>query len=77
VLLTDVGLLDMSGEQLAAECRQRRRGLPVIFATGYDSSGAKSAPTSAIVLGKPFVTADVKRAIETALAASAKPAGRS
>jgi CheY-like chemotaxis protein len=73
VLLTDVGLPDMSGEELAAECRRRHAGLPIIFATGYDSTGRKSAPTSAIVLGKPFVTADVKRALEAALAARAPP----
>jgi signal transduction histidine kinase/DNA-binding response OmpR family regulator len=73
LLLTDVGLPDMRGEDLAAECRKRRMALPVIFATGYDSAGAKDAPSSAILLAKPFVTADIRRAIEAALATRAKP----
>jgi CheY-like chemotaxis protein len=36
ILLTDVGLPDMSGTQLAAEVRRRRPGLKIIFATGAE-----------------------------------------
>jgi signal transduction histidine kinase/DNA-binding response OmpR family regulator len=68
LLLTDIGLPDMSGTDLAAQCLKRQPQLRVIFATGYnhapDIAGTDIPGT---LLGKPFVLADVKRAIETAM----------
>jgi signal transduction histidine kinase/CheY-like chemotaxis protein len=74
LLVTDLRLPDMRGDELAAEVRRRRADLPVIFATGYDSRTAEATlpPGTATVLGKPFVTADLARAINAALAQSAR-----
>jgi signal transduction histidine kinase/CheY-like chemotaxis protein/CHASE3 domain sensor protein len=70
LLITDLRLPDMRGDALAAECRRRGADLPIIFATGYDSRTAAATvpPGTATVLGKPFVSADLARAIATALA---------
>jgi signal transduction histidine kinase/DNA-binding response OmpR family regulator len=69
LLVADIGLPDMSGEELAAECRRRRGALAVIFATGYDTRPVRVAPAnSAILLGKPFTAAQLAEAIDGALA---------
>jgi CheY-like chemotaxis protein len=70
LLITDLRLPDMRGDALAAECRRRGADLPIIFATGYDSrTAAATVPKgTATVLGKPFMSADLARAIAAALA---------
>jgi CheY-like chemotaxis protein len=71
VLLTDVGLPDMSGQTLAEKCRAQRPSLKVVFATGYDSrSVAEGLKTSATltVLGKPFQTRELRKALAKAMA---------
>jgi CheY-like chemotaxis protein len=71
LLVADLGLPDMTGEHLAAECRRRQQRLAVIFATGYDTRPVRLAPTmSAILLGKPFTASELKQAIDGALAQS-------
>jgi CheY-like chemotaxis protein len=68
LLLTDIGLPDMNGADLATQCLKRQPLLGVIFATGYnrvpDLAGTGIPGT---LLGKPFVLGDLKRAIETAM----------
>ena len=39
LLVTDIGLPGMNGQELAAEARRRRPGLKVVFVTGYDRTG--------------------------------------
>jgi CheY-like chemotaxis protein len=39
LLVTDIGLPGMNGQDLAAEARRRRPGLKVLFVTGYDRTG--------------------------------------
>ena len=71
LLLTDIGLPDMSGEDLAAQCLKRQPRLRVIFATGYNKPlDATGTDAPATFLGKPFVLADLKRAVETAMSGS-------
>jgi signal transduction histidine kinase/DNA-binding response OmpR family regulator len=71
LLLTDIGLPDMSGEDLAAQCLKQQPQLRVIFATGYNNPlAATGTDILATFLGKPFVLADLKRAIETAMSGS-------
>jgi signal transduction histidine kinase/FixJ family two-component response regulator len=71
LLLTDIGLPDMSGEDLAAQCLKRQPQLRVIFATGYNIAlDATGTDAPATFLGKPFVLADLKRAVETAMSGS-------
>jgi signal transduction histidine kinase/FixJ family two-component response regulator len=68
LILTDIGLPDMGGEDLAAQCLKRQPQLRVIFATGYNKPPEGSdAGVPGVFLGKPFVLADLKRALETAM----------
>jgi PAS domain S-box-containing protein len=39
ILVTDIGLPGMNGQQLATEARRRQPGLKVLFVTGYDRTG--------------------------------------
>jgi CheY-like chemotaxis protein len=62
VLLTDLGLPGMSGEELAAEIRRRFPGLPVIVASGY---GKSDAPSQGLrFVGKPYSSVDLQQALE-------------
>jgi signal transduction histidine kinase/FixJ family two-component response regulator len=68
LLLTDIGLPDMSGTDLAAQCLERQPQLRVIFATGYNNSlQGTGTGVPATFLSKPFVLADLKHAVETAM----------
>jgi signal transduction histidine kinase/CheY-like chemotaxis protein len=62
VLLTDLGLPGMSGEELAREVRRRFPDLPVIIASGYGSTGAQ--PDGARFIGKPYSSIDLQQALE-------------
>jgi PAS domain S-box-containing protein len=56
-LLSDVIMPGMSGTQLAAELRQSRPDLPVLFMSGYTSGpapGGQELPADAPLLHKPF-----------------------
>ncbi|HDS1735889.1 response regulator [Pseudomonas sp. BP8] len=52
LLMTDVGLPDMRGEELAAKAREIRPLLPVLFASGYADSF--NVPEGMHLIGKPF-----------------------
>ncbi|WDY55697.1 response regulator [Pseudomonas sp. PSKL.D1] len=52
LLMTDVGLPDMRGEELAAKARGLRPLLPVLFASGYAES--LQVPEGMHMIGKPF-----------------------
>jgi CheY-like chemotaxis protein len=52
LLMTDVGLPDMRGEELAGKARQVRPLLPVLFASGYAES--VEVPEGMHLIGKPF-----------------------
>ncbi|MFJ1572863.1 MAG: response regulator [Pseudomonas shirazensis] len=52
LLMTDVGLPDMSGQDLAGKAREIRPLLPVLFASGYADS--LSVPEGMHSIGKPF-----------------------
>jgi CheY-like chemotaxis protein len=62
VLLTDLGLPGMSGEELAAEVGRRFPSLPVIIATGYGKSDAQSEGVRFI--GKPYSSIDLQQALD-------------
>ncbi|WP_288428039.1 PAS domain-containing protein [uncultured Agrobacterium sp.] len=65
VLVTDLGLPDMSGADLAVLIKQRRPEIGVVFATG-DNFLPKNAPAGAVLLCKPYNESDVRFAIEQA-----------
>ncbi|AVD82725.1 response regulator [Pseudomonas sp. SWI6] len=52
LLMTDVGLPDMRGEDLAKQARKIRPSLPVLFASGYAES--VDVPEDMHLIGKPF-----------------------
>jgi len=62
VMLTDLGLPGMSGEELAAEVRRRFPGLPVVIASGYGGSDARSDGVRFI--GKPYSSIDLQQALD-------------
>lgn len=62
LLLTDLGLPGMSGEELAAEVQRRFPTLPVIIASGYGKS--ESQPESRRFIGKPYSSIDLQQALE-------------
>jgi CheY-like chemotaxis protein len=62
LLLTDLGLPGMSGEDLAREVRRRFPDLPVIIASGYGSTSAQQDGMRFI--GKPYSSIDLQQALE-------------
>ena len=77
VLMTDLGLPGMSGEQLALEARRRRPELKVVFATGADGPpnfGDAEAIEDGLVLRKPYNVREIddvlRRATEPRAAAN-------
>ncbi len=68
----DLAILDINLDGRAsypvAELLEKR-GVPVIFASGYGSAGLDPAYSDHITLTKPFMQADLRQAIDKALAA--------
>jgi CheY-like chemotaxis protein len=58
----------MSGAEVAAQIRQLRPGLPIIFASGYADTAAVEAAVGAdaVILHKPFNMEDLARAVAIA-----------
>jgi CheY-like chemotaxis protein len=65
VLVTDLGLPDMKGGELAVEALRRKPGLAIVFATG-DSHLPEGAPESAVLLTKPYDEQQIVSAVEQA-----------
>jgi len=67
VMITDVGLPGMNGQELAATARRMRPALVIFLATGYSAKSLKLDPIvadSAVILSKPFLGADLQRQLE-------------
>ena len=62
LLLTDLGLPGMTGEELAAEVKRRFPELPVVIASGYGKSD--SPPNGLRFIGKPYSSIDLQQALE-------------
>src|SRR5262245_20567173 len=66
VLMTDIGLPGMDGQQLATEARRRRPGLGILFVTGYDNlikEGQLLREEGFEYLAKPYGYEDLARAL--------------
>lgn len=63
ILVTDVGLPDMKGGELAKELRKRNPGIGIVFATG-ESQVPDGADEDAVLLTKPYSDETLKAAIE-------------
>lgn len=69
ILVTDLGLPDMGGAELAVLVKQRKPDIAVVFATG-DNFLPKNAPAGAVLLCKPYNENDVRYAIGQAMSNS-------
>jgi len=66
VLIADLGLHGMSGEELVRRAREMRPQLKIIVATGRSAAAnaGLTAETGALFLGKPFDFDDLRHAVE-------------
>ncbi|TBN44041.1 hybrid sensor histidine kinase/response regulator [Paracoccus subflavus] len=67
LLLTDLGLPDMNGNDLARQAVGMRPGLAVVYATG-DSALPPDCPPQAVLLCKPYGEDQLHRAVAEAMA---------
>jgi PAS domain S-box-containing protein len=66
VLVTDVGLPDLSGVELAQRALKTRPDLSVVFATGDEAMSAGHELETAVLLIKPYSGPDLAQALATA-----------
>lgn len=66
LMMTDVGLPDGDGTELAGKARELRAGLPVLIASGY-ADGVQNPPGTQ-VLGKPFSIDQLRDKVRAMLA---------
>jgi len=64
LLLTDIGLPDMAGTELARRLREARPDLPVVFATGHGRVDGFEHAAGVAVLGKPFDFERLKQTLD-------------
>ncbi|WP_339759795.1 PAS domain-containing protein [uncultured Hoeflea sp.] len=63
ILVTDVGLPDMKGGELAKELRRQQPGIGIVFATG-ESQVPEGADADAVLLTKPYSDETLKAALD-------------
>ena len=68
LMMTDVGLPDMDGKQLAARVRELRPALPILFASGYAES--IDVPAGMQVIAKPFSIDQLRDKVKSMLPAA-------
>ena len=67
LLMTDVGLPNMGGIELANQARELRPALPILFASGYAESLQK--PSDMSVIAKPFSIDQLRDKVKSILSA--------
>lgn len=67
ILVTDVGLPDLSGAELARRAVQTRPNLSVVFATGDEAMSAGHELETAVLLIKPYSGLDLAQALAAAV----------
>ncbi|MBO0496243.1 response regulator [Pseudomonas sp. Marseille-Q1929] len=67
LMMTDVGLPDMDGKQLANKVRELRPVLPILFASGYAEN--IDVPPGMQVIGKPFSIDQLRDKVKSMLPA--------
>ncbi|NVZ22517.1 response regulator [Pseudomonas costantinii] len=68
LMMTDVGLPDMDGKQLATKVRELRPTLPILFASGYAEN--IDVPADMQVIGKPFSIDQLRDKVKSMLPAA-------
>ncbi|QJI38014.1 MULTISPECIES: response regulator [unclassified Pseudomonas] len=66
LMMTDVGLPDMDGKQLAVKARESRPALPILFASGYAEN--IDVPDGMQVIAKPFSIDQLRDKVKSMLA---------
>ena len=67
LMMTDLGLPDMDGKELANKVRGLRPALPILFASGYAEN--IDVPPGMQVIGKPFSIDQLRDKVKTMLSA--------
>ncbi len=78
LLVTDIGLPGMNGQELAKEARRRRPDLKVLFVTGYDHTGTigqNAAEAGTLYIVKPYEPGQIFESLQR-LTAGQGPASR-
>ncbi|WP_244610559.1 PAS domain S-box protein [Microvirga pakistanensis] len=70
ILVTDVGLPDLSGVELARRASEYRPGMGIVFATGDDAVTAEQDLEKAVLLVKPYAIKDLAHALASAVSSS-------
>ncbi|KJZ55610.1 MULTISPECIES: response regulator [Pseudomonas] len=68
LMMTDVGLPDMDGKQLATKVRELRPTLPILFASGYAEN--IDVPAGMQVIAKPFSIDQLRDKVKSMLPAA-------
>ncbi|MGE1156506.1 response regulator [Pseudomonas kitaguniensis] len=68
LMMTDVGLPDMDGKQLAGKVRELRPALPILFASGYADN--IDVPAGMQVIAKPFSIDQLRDKVKSMLPAA-------
>jgi CheY-like chemotaxis protein len=68
LMMTDVGLPDMDGKQLATKVRELRPELPILFASGYAEN--IDVPAGMQVIAKPFSIDQLRDKVKSMLPAA-------
>jgi CheY-like chemotaxis protein len=67
ILVTDIGLPDLSGVELAQRALEDRPGMGVVFATGDEAVTAEHDLEKAVLLVKPYAVQDLAQALASAV----------
>ena len=73
ILVTDVGLPGVSGLQLAKDARSLRPDLCIVVATGDSGIQSEAELLDAVLVVKPYAPETLRRSLENALQAKARP----
>jgi PAS domain S-box-containing protein len=67
LVVSDLVMPDMGGRELAAELRQRRPELPILFMSGYDDAMVDDGDDAPAFLAKPFTPAELSARVAAAI----------
>lgn len=75
MMIADLGLPGMSGEQLATEAQRMRPGLRIVIASGYGAGVSRHVLSDKFrFIGKPYSIVDLRQVVEQAMREDADPA---